>query len=77
MGGVIQRPATEELYVTLPKEGSILSVNLRERGKDYRFTPPVLRGLNMPSCVRFSPSGDEMFVCSFAVGGIWKITGWL
>lgn len=75
MGGVIQRPATEELYVTLPKEGSILSVNLRERGKDYRFTPPVLRGLNMPSCVRFSPSGDEMFVCSFAVGGIWKITG--
>ena len=76
MGGMIQRPNTDELFLTLPKEGSILSINLRERGKDYRFTPPVVRGLNMPSCVRFSPSGDEMLVCSFAVGGVWKISGW-
>lgn len=74
MGGMEQHPTTEELYVTLPKEGSVIAVDLSEQ-KDYRFEPPVIRGLNMPSCVRFSPSGDEMFICSFAVGGVWKVTG--
>jgi glucose/arabinose dehydrogenase len=74
MGGMSQHPVTEQLYVTLPKEGGVISIDPTQR-KDYRFEPPVIRGLNMPSCVRFSPSGDEMYVCSFAVGGVWKITG--
>lgn len=76
MGGMIQRPGTEDLYLTLPKDGSVMAIDLASPGKDYRFEPPVVRGLNMPSCVRFSPDGDTMFVCSFAVGGVWKISGW-
>lgn len=76
MGGMIQRPGTNDLYLTLPREGSVIVVDLLSENTDYRFTPPIVRGLNMPSCVRFSPSGDAMYICSFAVGGVWKVTGW-
>lgn len=75
MDGMYQRPGTDQLFVTLPKEGSVIAIDLHAHGKDYRFEPPVVRGLNHPSCVRFSPSGEEMYVCSFAVGGVWKVTG--
>lgn len=74
MGGMNKHPVKDELYVTLPKEGGVIAVDLTQR-QDYRFKPLVIRGLNMPSCVRFSPSGDEMYICSFAVGGVWKVTG--
>lgn len=73
MGGMIQHSESDLLYVTQPVDGSITAVDPNQR-RDYRFDPPVVRGLNMPTCVRFSPDGESMLVCSIATGGVWRIT---
>lgn len=73
MGGMIQHPTNESVYVTQPLKGMIAKVDLTEV-RDYRFDPPVVQGLNMPTCIRFSPDGDNAFVCSIPTGSIWKIS---
>ncbi|MBI3032784.1 hypothetical protein HYY69_04875 [Candidatus Woesearchaeota archaeon] len=46
-----------------------------EYGVDMRYIPPVVTGFREPSCLRFSPSNlNEMYVCDFAAGVVWKIT---
>lgn len=73
-GGMIQNPVNKMLYVTQPHKGTILEINPFE-SKDYRFSAPIIQGLNMPTCVRFSPDGNSMYVCSAPTGSIWKFTG--
>jgi len=55
-------------------EGKVRAVNPRE-SRNYRFDPPVVAGIAMASCVRFSPNGEKMFVCSPQSGAIWQVEG--
>lgn len=73
MGGMVQHPHDGQLYVTQPFKGSVIAVD-PTGAHDYRFNPPVVQGLNMPTCVRFSPDGESMVACSIPTGSIWKIT---
>ncbi len=74
VGGMNQSAFNDQVYVSQPLKGSVMSVHPTE-SRDYRFQPPVVQGLTMPTCVRFSPDGDSMFVCSLAVGGVWRVRG--
>lgn len=73
MGGMYQRRSDERIFMTQPTKGTIVAID-PYANRDYRFDPPVVQGLNTPTCVRFGPD-DEMLVCSIATGGIWRITG--
>jgi hypothetical protein len=73
MGGEIQHPYDHLVYVAQPLKGTIMAIDPTTL-QDYRFVPPVVQGLNMPTCVRFSSDGETMFVCSMPTGSIWKIT---
>jgi sugar lactone lactonase YvrE len=53
--------------------GTVMAVDPSDPG-DYRFDPPVVQGLSMPTCVRFSPDGDSMFVCSMPTGSVWRLS---
>lgn len=72
-GGQIQNPVDKRLYITQPLKGAVVAVDLNRPG-DYRFAAPVVTGLNMPTCVRFSPDGATMYACSMPTGAIWRIT---
>jgi hypothetical protein len=72
-GGLIQHPKNGKVYVTQPKEGTIMAIDPNEQ-RDYRFEPPVVKGINTPSCVRFNSQGDEMYICSMPTGSVWKVS---
>jgi hypothetical protein len=74
MGGIIAHPENGLLYVTEPMAGSVLAVDPRDC-RAYTFDPPVVRGLPDPTCVRFSPEGERMLVCSPTNGVIWEVRG--
>lgn len=71
MGGMIQNKDNFKLYVTQPKKGTVMEIDPFD-SKDYRFTPPVIQGLNFPTCIRFSPDNKEAYVCSAPTGTIWR-----
>ena len=71
---MIAHPFDGMLYVTQPLRGEVRAVNPRE-SRNYRFDPPVVSGIAMASCVRFSPDGEKMFVCSPQSGAIWQVEG--
>lgn len=71
MGGMIQNKENLMLYVTQPRKGTVMEINPFE-SKDYRFTPPIVQGLNFPTCIRFSPDYKEAYVCSSPTGSIWR-----
>lgn len=73
MGGMYQRRSDERIFMTQPTKGTIVAID-PYANRDYRFDPPVVQGLNTPTCVRFGPD-DEMLVCSIATGGVWRISG--
>lgn len=75
-GGMKQNHVNKMLYVTQPRKGTVLEINPFEN-KDYRFAAPIIQGLNMPTCVRFSPDGNSMYACSAPTGSVWKFTGFL
>lgn len=70
--GMKYNAADGRYYVTQPEAGSVLVVD-PDAPANYALTPPVVRGLNQPSCVRFSPDGTEMFVCASGDGVVWRI----
>lgn len=74
MGGKKQCLRDGRVYVTQPLIGSVTAVEA-SGSHDYRFRSPVVRGINMPTCVRFDPTGNSMLVCSMPTGSIWKVTG--
>jgi len=76
MGGMKTHPDGDHIYVSQPQKGTVVAVD-RSGPHDYRFQPPVVQGLNMPTCVRFSPDGETMFVCSMPIGGVWRVTNFL
>ena len=52
--GMKYNPADGTYYVAQPQQGSVLAID-PDAPANYVLTPPVVRGLNQPSCVRFSP----------------------
>ncbi len=74
MGGIIGHPYNGFLYVSQPATGSVLAIDPKEV-RAYSFDPPVVTNLPSPSCVRFSPDGQMMFVCSPTNGVVWKVEG--
>ncbi|MCQ6277553.1 hypothetical protein JMM81_22105 [Bacillus sp. V3B] len=72
-GGMIMNRNDGLIYVTQPLKGTVMAVDPNDK-RDYRFDPPVVKGLSMPTCVRFSPDGKSMFICSMTTGTIWKVT---
>lgn len=71
-GGMTQHPVNGLIYAVDPPAGTVFVVDPEKPG-DYRHVPPVVQGLNWPSCVRFGPDGKEMFVCSFSSGVIYLV----
>jgi len=71
-GGMTQHPVNGLIYAVDPPAGTVFALDPEKPG-DYRHVPPVVQGLNWPSCVRFSPDGEEMFVCSFSLGVIYLV----
>ena len=74
VGGIKEHPTNGMLYAVEPDVGNIMAVD-PSTPKNYRFEPPVVRGLVRPTCIRFSGDGKTMFVCSQGEGVVWKITG--
>jgi len=73
IGGIILHPNNGLVYAVQPEHGSVVAINPEAR-QNYRFEPPVVQGLNTPTCPRFSPDGETMFVCGSGEGAIWKVT---
>jgi hypothetical protein len=74
LGAIKEHPTNGLLYAVGPELGDIVAFDPK-RPKNLRFEPPVVRGFNSPSCLRFSPDGKIMFVCSKGDGVVWSITG--
>lgn len=73
IGGMKRHPKNDLLYVCEPLHGMVMAIDAKAQ-KNYTFEPPVVRGLQIPTCLRFSPDGETMYVCSQGHGVIWKIT---
>lgn len=61
------------VYITEPHAGQIMAVD-PERQRNYRFDPRVMQGLVYPTCVRFGPDNESMYVCGRGEGVVWRIT---
>lgn len=70
--GCIQHPTSRRVYVTQPLTGEIRAFDLDAPGY-LGFEPPVVSGINQPTCVRFSPDGRFMYACGQGDGVVWRI----
>lgn len=73
MGGIKEHRYNGLVYVSQPERGAVMAVDPREP-HNYVFDAPVLElpRPGFPSCIRFSPDGEVMYVCDGANGVIWK-----
>jgi hypothetical protein len=76
LGGMKFHPFEDVLYAVQPEDGSVVAID-PSKPRNYRFEPPVVKGLNFPTCVRFSEDGETMFVCGSGEGVIWKVTNFM
>lgn len=70
--GIKYNDDDELIYLSEPYAGSV-SVVSPEDHRNTRFDPPIVRGVGMPSCIRFGP-GDELYVCDRSSGAVYKVT---
>lgn len=61
------------VYITEPHEGRVIAVD-PEAERNVRFDPRVIEGLVLPTCVRFGPDNEAMYVCGRGEGVVWKVT---
>lgn len=73
MGAIKEHPNNGLLYAVEPELGDIVAID-PTKPKNHRFTPPVVRGFMNPTCLRFSPDGKTMLVCSKGDGVVWRVT---
>ncbi len=73
LGAIKEHPKNGLLYAVEPERGDIVAINPK-MPKNMRFDPPIVRGFNFPTCLRFSPNGDIMYVCSQGDGVVWKVS---
>lgn len=76
LGGMRLHPPSGLLFAVQPEMGEVIAVDTAKEG-NYHFQPPIVRGLRMPTCVRFSLDFDKMYVCSSADGVVWQVEGFL
>lgn len=76
MGGMYTHPVNGRIYAVQPEDGSVVSFE-PDQPQNQGFEPPVIQGLNMPTCPRFSSDGETMYVCSSGDGVIWEVTDFL
>jgi glucose/arabinose dehydrogenase len=76
LGGMRFHPSSGLLFAVQPEMGEVIAVDPAQPG-NYLFQPPVVRGLRMPTCVRFSQDSEKMYVCSSADGVVWEVEGFL
>ncbi|MFK7604332.1 hypothetical protein ACI3L1_19250 [Deinococcus sp. SM5_A1] len=76
LGGMKGHPVDGLIYAVQPEFGNVIAFDPDEPA-NQRFQPPVVQGLNFPTCPRFSEDGDIMYVCSSGDGVIWKVTNYL
>lgn len=74
LGGIKGHPYNHLLYATQSLQGAVVALDPQE-SRSYAFDPPVVRGLPTPTCVRFTPDGEKMLVCSPTNGVVWEVTG--
>ena len=60
------------VYAAEPFEGSIVAVDPQD-SRQYRFSPRIARGFVLPTCVRFGPDNDTMYVCGRGEGVVYEI----
>lgn len=73
MGGMYFNPIDRQIYAVQPECGNVIAID-PEKPQNYKFQPPIVQGLQMPTCPRFSEDGSEMYVCDSGAGSIWKVT---
>ena len=62
VGGIKLHPNNGLLYAAEPENGTIMAIDPK-KPRNYRFQPSVVRGLESPTCIRFSADGNTMYVC--------------
>jgi hypothetical protein len=60
------------VYAAEPARGSVMAID-PDKPENQRFKPPIVRGLNNPTCERFSENEEVMFVCGQGDGVVWRI----
>lgn len=73
LGGMHFNPLDGLLYAVQPDLGNVIVLD-PVSPRNYRFTPPVVQGLRMPTCVRFADDGESLLICSIAEGVVWKVS---
>jgi hypothetical protein len=74
MGGIKLNPTDSRLYAVAPERGHVVAIDPELSNQDCTFAPPVVAGLSLPNCLRFSSDGRSMFVCGRGDGVIWEIS---
>ncbi|WAJ69599.1 YncE family protein [Catenovulum adriaticum] len=72
LGAIKEHPTNGLLYAVEPERGDVVAIDPAQP-KNMRFEPPVIRGLNFPTCLRFSADGSIMYICSQGDGVVWKV----
>lgn len=73
--GCIQHPTNGKVYITQPLSGEVRAFDPNQPGY-LGFEPPVISGLNQPTCVRFSPDGEFMYACGQGDGVVWRVANY-
>lgn len=73
--GCIQHPTNGKVYITQPLSGEVRAFDPNRPGY-LGFEPPVISGLNQPTCVRFSPDGEFMYACGQGDGVVWRVANY-
>ena len=74
LGAIKEHPSNGLLYAVEPERGDVVEIDPK-KPQNYRFKPPVVRGLSEPTCLRFSYDGSVMYICSKGDGVVWQMTG--
>lgn len=73
IGAIKFNEGDNQLYITLPERGEIMRIDINSP-KNYHFVPPIIKGIEFPTCIRFSPDGTTMLACSMSHGVVYEIT---
>ena len=72
VGGSVYNRKDGLVYAAEPFDGSIVAVDPQQE-RQYRFSPRVANGFELPTCVRCGPDNDSLFVCGRGAGVVYKI----
>ncbi|ELY96114.1 hypothetical protein C482_16098 [Natrialba chahannaoensis JCM 10990] len=73
VGGSVYNRSDGLVYAAEPFNGSVVAVD-PTGNRQYRFDPRVVEGLVLPTCVRFGPDNEQMYVCGRGEGVVYKIS---